>query len=100
MARIASEVGTRGGQITPTLFKLDGDRVQLRYVWSDAEFHEPEIISKIAQHPDWHVLGRMMAENETWKSPDFRLWSNTFELRQQPIDGLPEARVASLHFSQ
>ena len=97
MARLASEAGTRGGLVTPFLLREDEKRVQLGYLWSDAEFHDPTIINAIKEHPDAPALGRMMAENETWKSPDFRPWGRFFELREESIPGLAASQVPSLH---
>jgi hypothetical protein len=97
MARLASEVGTRGGLTAPFLLRQDESRVQLGYLWSDAEFHDPEVCAAIGKHPDSGALGRMMAENESWKMVDFRPWFKVFDLRQQPIEGLPILEVPSLH---
>jgi hypothetical protein len=97
MARLASEAGTRGGLTAPFLLREDEKRVQLGYLWSDAEFHDPAIIDAIAQHPDSGALGRMMAENETWKIPDFRPWGRTFELGEQNLPELTAFQVPSLH---
>jgi len=97
MARLASEAGTRGGLTAPFLLREDEKRVRLVYLLSDAEFHDPEAIAAIKEHPDSGALGRMMADNETWKAPDFRPWGRGFELREQNIPGLAEAQVPSLH---
>ena len=97
MARLASEAGTRGGLTAPFLLREDEKRVQLGYWWSDAEFHDPAIIEVIAKHPDAGALGRMMAENETWKTPDFRPWGRTFKLGEQNLPELTAFQVPSLH---
>ncbi len=97
MARLASEAGTHGGLIAPFLLREDEKRARLVYLWSDAEFHDPAVINAIKEHPDSGALGRMMAENETWKSPDFRPWGKVFELHEQNIPGLTEFPVPSLH---
>jgi hypothetical protein len=80
MARLASEAGTLGGLTTPFLVRRDSENIELGYLWSDREFHDPEIIKKIAAHPDAGALGRMMRENETWNIPDFRPYGRTFKL--------------------
>jgi hypothetical protein len=97
MARLASEAGTRGGLITPFLQREDENRVLLGYLWSDGEFHDPAVIDAIKAHPDSGALGRMMAENETWKMPDFRPWGKVFELGKQNLPGLTAFQVPSLH---
>lgn len=96
-ARLASEVGTRGGLVTPFLVREDERRVRLGYLSSDAEFNDPAVIDAIAKHPDSGALGRMMAENATWKAPDFRLWGRVFELGEQIIPGFSAFSVPSLH---
>lgn len=96
MARLASEVGTRGGLTAPFLLRDDEKWVRLGYLWSNAEFHDPAIINEIKKHPDSGALGRMMSESETWKMPDFRPWGRVFELQQQAIAGLPSFQVPSL----
>jgi hypothetical protein len=96
MARLASEAGTRGGLVSPFLQRVDDKRVQLGYLWSGAEFHDPAVINAIAQHPDAGALGRMMAENENWKIMDLRPWGKTFELAQTS-PGLTPFQVPSLH---
>jgi len=98
MARLASEAGTRGGLTAPFLSRLGEKRFQLGYGFSDAEFHDPEVIQAIKEHPDSGALGRMMAENETWNLPDFRPWGKIFELGDVP--GLIALRVPSLHHAE
>lgn len=97
MARLASEAGTRGGLVSPFLLRLDEKRVQLGYLWSDSEFHDPHVIEAMAKHPDFGALGRMMAENETWKMVDLRPWGKVFELADQTPPGLTPFRVPSMH---
>ena len=97
MARLASEVGTRGGLIAPFLQRQDEKRVLLGYLWSDAEFHDPAVIAAIKEHPDSGALGRMMTENETWKMVDFRPWCKVFELGEQTPPGLKPFQIPSLH---
>jgi hypothetical protein len=97
MARLASEAGTRGGLLAPFLLREDQQSLKLGYLWSDSEFHDPIVIAAIAKHPDAGALWRMMAENETWKAPDFRPWSKTVHLREQVIDGLAPLQIPSLH---
>lgn len=97
MARLASEVGTRGGLISPFLLRESEKRVQLGYLWSDSEFHDPAVANAIKEHPDSGALYRMMAENETWKIPDFRPLGRTFELRDQNIPRLQLSQVPMLH---
>lgn len=53
MARLASEVGTRGGIISPFLMREDEKRLRLTYLWSDAEFHDPTVIDAVKGHPNW-----------------------------------------------
>lgn len=97
MARLASEVGTRGGLIAPFLHREDANRVLLGYLWSDAEFHDVAVIEAIKEHPDSGALFQMIVENETWKSPDFRPWGKVFKLREQNLPGLTPVQVPSLH---
>ena len=97
MARLASEAGTRGGLITPFLQRHDEKRVLLSYLWSDAEFHDPLVIAAIQQHPDSGALGRMMAENETWREPDFRPWGKVFEVATHTSPELVPLGVPSPH---
>jgi hypothetical protein len=50
MARLASEAGTHGDLITPFLLRHDDQHVRLAYLYRDAEFHDPAVIAKIANH--------------------------------------------------
>jgi hypothetical protein len=97
MARLASEAGTRGGNTAPFLMREDEKLMKLQYTWSDAEFHDPEVINAMAQHPDIGALARMMAENETWDMPDFRRWGRAYVLGEQNLPELKALRVPSLH---
>jgi hypothetical protein len=99
-ARLASEAGTRGGLITPFLLREDEKRVRLGYVSIDQDFQDPEVIDAIARHPDAAALGRMMAEKETWLTPDFRPWGRVFELEERNISGLTTFAVPSIHHSK
>jgi len=83
MARLGSEVGTRGGLIAPFLRRLNDTDIELLYLMRDAEFHDAEVIREIAAHADSGFLGRLMAMNEAWKSPDFRPWGRMFKVRAQ-----------------
>ena len=83
MARLAGEAGSRGGLIAPFLKRKDDSIIQLQYLSNDADFHDVEVIEKISKHPDSGYLGRLMAENETWKSPDFRPWGREFRIDVQ-----------------
>lgn len=97
MARLAAEAGTRGGLISPFLQRLDEKRVLLEYLWSDAEFNDSAVIAAIQHHPDSRALGKMMAEHEAWKMPDFRPWGKVFQLGEQPAPGLAPFTLPSLH---
>lgn len=57
MARFASEGGTRGGQVHPSLLRRDEKTVELAYLWSDAEFHDPDAIEAMKSHPDFGKSG-------------------------------------------
>jgi hypothetical protein len=83
MARIASEVGTRGGLISPFLLREDDRNLRLVYLESDSEFHDPAVIAKMSEHPDFGHLCRLMAAHEEWRSPDFRPWGRVFQLGVQ-----------------
>lgn len=97
MARLAAEAGTRGGLISPFLLREGERRVLLTYLWSGAEFHDPAVIAAIQRHPDSGALGKMMAENESWKMPDFQPWGKVFQLGEQAISGLTPFKLPSLH---
>lgn len=97
MARLAGEAGTRGGLITPFLLRQDEKLIQLGYLWSDAEFHDPTVIAAIHHHPDSGTLGRMMAESEGWRSPDFRPWGKVFQFGEQSLPDLTSFTLPSLH---
>jgi len=94
MARLASEAGTRGGLITPFLLREDDEHVRLGYIWSDAEFHDPEVIAKIAAHPDAGLLRRLMNENREWQRPDFRPWGRVYQVGVQQLDSVA---IPSVH---
>lgn len=97
MARLAAEAGTRGGLISPFLLREGERRVLLTYLWSDKEFHDLAVIAAIQRHPDSEALGRMMAENGSWKMPDFQPWGKVFRLGEQTISGLTPFKLPSLH---
>ena len=99
MARLAAEAGTRGGLITPFLSGGEDGFLNLDYIWSDAEFHNPEVISAIAEHPDAGALFRMISESESWQMPNFRPWMKTFRVTQQPLEGLPTLQFPRVHNS-
>lgn len=100
MARLAGEAGSRGGLITPFLLREDEEFIRLGYVWSNAEFSDPEVIAKIAEHPDSGYLGRLMFENETWASPDFRRWGRLIRLGTQPVWDEVVPRFESMHHAR
>ncbi|RJF69909.1 hypothetical protein D4Q52_18420 [Rhodopseudomonas palustris] len=97
MARIASEVGSRGGLIHPFLLRQSENDVFLSYLSSDAEFHDPHIIQRMSEHPDIGKLAEMMRENETWKFPDMRPWFTYYQLGEQQIDDLGGIHIPSVH---
>jgi hypothetical protein len=97
MARLASEAGTLGGNTAPFLLREDGNVTTLNYLFQDAEFHDPKRIQAMAQHPDGAALFRMIAENETWQTPDFRPWGRAYVLGEQNLPELKTLRVPSLH---
>jgi hypothetical protein len=74
-----------------------GTAVRLGYISSNAEFNDPEVIAKIAQHPDSGYLGRLMFKNETWASPDFRPWGRLIRLGIQPVWDEVIPRFVSIH---
>lgn len=95
MSRLASEAGTLGGVIAPFLLRTGPDVISLRYVMRDAEFHNQQVIERMAEHPDSGHLWQLMRENETWKMPDFREWGGEFQLPQAA--NLAEAEANSIH---
>ena len=97
MSRLAGEAGTRGGLTAPFLLRHDAESILLGYLWSDAEFHDPMVIRRIAEHPDSRFLGRLMGANETWNMPDFRPWSRVFRVGRQCDPEAPEVLTASVH---
>lgn len=97
MARLAGEVGTRGGQVTPFLLREDDQRVRLGYLWSDAELHDPKVIAEIAAHPEAGCLQRLMADDREWKRPDFRQWGAVYQLGSQAGLGENSAVIPSVH---
>lgn len=97
MARLGSEVGSRGGQISPFILRENENDVVLTYLSSDAEFHNPEVIQRIGQHPDSGKLFRMMSDNETWNMPDLRPWFGHYKLGEQKIGSLGDIHIPSLH---
>ncbi len=96
-ARLASEAGTRGGQISPFLLRQNETQLHLVYLTSEAEFQDPAVIESISKHPDAGALGRMMAESETWRRPDFRPWGAVVEMGAQLVSGVDAGLVPSLH---
>jgi hypothetical protein len=97
MARLASESGTRGGQIHPFLLRQDAEMVSLQYLSSDAEFHDQEVIEAIKEHPDSGRLGGLMSQHETWKIPDLRPWGRTYKLGLRLVPQLGELNIPSIH---
>lgn len=99
MARLASEGGTRGGQVHPFLLRRDGKTVEFVYLWSDAEFHDPDVIEAMGSHPDFGKLAKMMQEDETWSMLDLRPWGQVFELGTQAVPQLGSFNIPSVHDS-
>lgn len=97
MARLASEVGTRGGLTHPFLQRTDDDTLELQYLWSDAEFHDPDIIQALTKHPDFGKLARLMQENETWNIGDFRPWGRVFKMGVREVPQLGNTKIPAVH---
>jgi len=83
MSRLAGEAGSRGGLVSPFLLRMDNETMALKYLWSDADFHDDDVITSIAKHPDSGYLGRMVSEKVSWPLPDFRPWQREFRIGQQ-----------------
>ena len=81
----------------PFLLRKDDKTVELGYLWSDAEFHDPEVIEAIKKHPDAGKLGKMMGENPTWNMPDFRRWGSVYQLGIRPVPQLGNITIPSVH---
>jgi hypothetical protein len=100
MARIASEVRSMGGSTSPFLRRKDDQHVELIYLWTDADFHDRQVIDRVAEHPDSKLLANLMAKHETWDIPDFRPWSRTYTVGYQVVSGGNRAVVTpSVHHS-
>ncbi len=97
MARLASESGTRGGQIHPFLLRQNEETVMLQYLSSDAEFHDKDAIEAISMHPDSGRLMWLISQHETWNMPDFRPWGRLFNLAHRPVLKLAGLLVPSVH---
>ena len=97
MSRLAGEAGTRGGLIAPFLERKGNDLAHLVYLWSDNEFHDPEVIGRIAQHPDAGFLGRLMAEKETWTCPDFGPWNREYRISTEIAAEFQGMRFPAVH---
>lgn len=97
MARLASEVGTRGGLTHPFLLRRDTETVELAYLWCDAEFHDPHVIQTLIHHPDFGKLAKMMQENESWNMVDLRPWGKVFKVGIRPIPELGDFIIPSVH---
>lgn len=85
MARLAGEVGSDGGLVTPFLQRAGQNTLRLAYCMYDKDFHDEAVIKKIAAHPDAKNLHRLMSENEIFDTPDLRPWSQDFSLGLQGI---------------
>ena len=97
MSRLASEAGTRGGLIAPFLLQETDLQVRLQYFWRDDEFQDRAVIAKMAAHPDFGLLAKLMREQEEWKLPDFRQWGRVYQLRFQPSVQAPSILFPSVH---
>ena len=97
MARLAAEVGSNGGLITPFVHRISNDKIKLQYLWDDNDFHDAETIEKIKLHPDSGYLGKLMHENESWKSPDFSQWGIELELKHNESYENSNISNTSLH---
>jgi hypothetical protein len=69
----------------------------LIYLWTDSEFHDPEVVDKIALHPDVGILSRLMSEHEKWNIPDFRPWGRIYKLDLQTTTDIAETIIPSIH---
>jgi len=83
MARLAGEVGSDGGLVMPFIQRISENTLRLAYVMYDQDFHDLDVIQRIAGHPDAKHLHRLMSENETFNIPDLRPWSRNFGLSVQ-----------------
>lgn len=99
MARIAGDVGTRGGLISPFIMRTEAGLGELTYLGSEAEFHDHKIIADMAKHPDSRLLYELMAERETWKSPDFTPYFQTFRFESHEVGSESNIPVISVHHS-
>ena len=100
MVRLAAEAGTRGGLITPFLLRKNEREIELQYRWVDYEFHDPDVIAQMAEHPDFGHLAKLFRENETWKIPDFRPWGRTFTFGIQPNSDIASEIIPSVHHTR
>lgn len=98
MAHLAGEVGSSGGQMTPFLIRRSAAAVELCYLSNEGDFHDKEVIARIAQHPSASYLGKLMAAAPEWRAPDFRPWFRTFTLTADtPVGGL--GPIPKVHLS-
>lgn len=81
MAHIAGEVGTKGGLIAPFLERVDADTAELRYMFRNADFHDPATVALMTKHPSAPCLASLMRDNPSYKTPDLRQFFRRFPLR-------------------
>lgn len=88
-ARLASEVGSFGGVITPYLIHNELENsLKIEYIFRDEELHSEEIIEKMAKHPDFGKLAKIMKDNESYIIPDFNPWVRTINAKESHIVGI------------
>jgi hypothetical protein len=97
MARLAGEVGSDGGLIAPFLQRLSEGKYRLQYLFRDQDFHDPTVIEKMQQHPNFGRLAQRFAETNNLITPDFGPWRRDFTVKIEGFTGgIP---IPSVHLS-
>lgn len=88
-SRLASEVGSLGGVITPFLIYSEMENsLKIEYYFRNAELHQDEVIKEMAKHPDFRILAKIMHDSENYRMPDFSPWVKTINTKESHIAGI------------
>lgn len=101
MSRLATETGAmHGGLITPFIRKTDENRFRLDYLFYDAAFKDASVVQKMTTHPNWGRLAEYARANSDKDLivPDFREWSQEFEMKSFQATNLAVS-IQSVHHS-
>jgi len=97
MSRLASEVGTLGGLVSPFLTHRESGVINLDYVLRDIEFHDLDVLHEMVKHSDFPYLAHIYNKCDELSIPDFRPYGGQFKYTFDDGIGNADPLVFSVH---